>query len=280
MENNTPSENFSSLYFLDTSTQINRHWADEQISKQVRSDLFGRRLRCSIYVERQYRCRVLNTLIAVHVFVITSEDLDEAKSRIEKCKEEIGIDELVYNVTRRLFNKYNSKKALLRYLRRLIEVDWQNFFYDAVPKPLCDMTNCTKGADAPKCKQGYYLTIPKICPPNCNICDFWKSKNKDLHNLAAINPNDFDRPIDPKSTLQQIRTEAQTILEGKSPRNERCRIVSDAVISIEARDSFPGITIHTMDSDFDNLKKILRTQVRFFKADQDDLNLFSQLPSG
>ena len=100
-----------------------------------------------------------------------------------------------------------------------------------------------------------------------------------LQNLAETDPDESKQPTDPKGTIQRIRAEAQSILKGKSPRNERCRIVSDAVISIEARDSYPGITIHTMDSDFENLKKILRTQVRFFKIDQGDLNLFSNLPN-
>ena len=269
----------SPLYFLDTSTQINRHWADEQISRQVRSDLAGNKLRTSIYVERQYRCRVLNAFISAHVFVTASDDIQEANKRLEKCRDEIGIDDLLYNVLRRVFRRYNSKKPLLRYLKRLIEVDWQNFFYDALSKPLCDMTNCTKGADAPEYKQGYYFTISNKCPPDCNICDFWKAKEKDLQNLAATDPDETRQPTDPKGTIQQIRSEAQSILDGKSPRNERCRIVSDSIISIEARDSYPGITIHTMDSDFDNLKKILRTKVRFFKVDQDSANLFSNLPN-
>ncbi|OHB63724.1 MAG: hypothetical protein A2168_04775 [Planctomycetes bacterium RBG_13_50_24] len=266
------------LYFLDTSTQINRHWADEPISRQVRSDLAGSKLRTSIYVERQYRYRVLNAFISAHVFVITSDDIQDAKTRLENCRDDIGIDDLFYKFLRRLFRKYNSKKPLLRYLKRLIEVDWQNFFYDAIPKSLCDITNCTKGADAPQSRQGYYLPIPKRCPPNCNICDFWKAKKEDLQNLAATDPDESKRSADPKGTVQKIRTEAQNILEGKSPRDEHCKVISDAIISIEARDCYPGIIIHTMDFDFENLKEILGTKVRFFKVDQDDANLFSNLP--
>ena len=279
MKNDASVDKCPPLYFLDTSTQINRHWADEQISRQVQSDLAGSKLRSSIYVERQYRCRVLNAFISAHVFVATSDDIEEAKKRLENCRDAIGIDDLFYKILRRLFRRYNSKKPLLRYLKKLIEVDWQNFFYDTVQKPLCDITNCTKGTDFPQCRQGYYLTIPNRCPPNCKICEFWKAKKEDLQNLAETDPDESKQPADPKGTIQRIRAEARSILEGKSPRNERCRIVSDAIISIEARDSYPGITIHTMDSDFENLKKVLRTRVRFFKVDQSDLNLFSNLPS-
>lgn len=271
MENSTGTEQHSDLYFLDTSTQINRHWADEQISREVRTDLSGKSLRCSIYVERQYRYRVLNALISFHIFVTAEEDeenIEQAKKRLEECKHKIAIDDLVYNVGKRLFKKYNSKKPLLRYLRRLIEVDWENFFYDAVSKPVCDMTSCTYGADAPKYEQGYYLTIPAKCPTNCKICDFWRSKQKDLENLSAIDTTMFTQTNDPKGTMAEIQKEACAICGGKSPHGDPCRTLSDAVISVEARDSYPNITIHTMDSDFDLLKNILNAQVRLFKVQQ------------
>ena len=66
--------------------------------------------------------------------------------------------------------------------------------------------------------------------------------------------------------MKKIKEEAQAIVGGKSPHGEPCRTISDAVISIEARDSYPSITIHTMDYDFELLKNILNTQVRFFKV--------------
>ncbi len=266
METSRGREHNPASYFLDTSTQIGRRWADEQISRKVRDDLFGKKLRCSIYVEREYRCRVLNQLIKLHIFVTASKDVEEAEQRLEKCKHEIDIDDLFYNIGKRLLKKYNSKKPLIRYLERLIEVDWENFFYDAVPRSLCDMTNCTRGADAPKYQHGYYLTIPTKCPNNCKIYDFWNSKRADLQNLAQIDTSKFAKTNDPKGTMGQIQNEAQAILGGKSPHGDPCRTVSDAVISIEARDSYPGITIHTMDYDFELLKNILNTQVRFFKA--------------
>lgn len=265
MDNSTGTEEHPAQYFLDTSTQISRHWADEQIGRKVRADLLGRSLRCSIYVEREYRYRVLNALISVHIFVATSESIPEAKERLEKCKDKIAIDDLVFNTGKRLLEKYHSKKPLMRYLRKLIEVDWENFFYDAVSRSLCDMTNCTRGADAPKYEQGYYFTIPSKCPNNCKICDFWRSKQKDLKNLATIDSATFTKTDDPKRTLGKVQQEAKAIVGGKSPHGDPCRVLSDAMISIEARDSYPGITIHSMDYDFEVLKNILNTQVRFLK---------------
>jgi len=267
MDNSAATEEHPALYFLDTSTQISRHWDDKGTARKVRDDLFRKQLRCSIYVERQYRYRVLNALIFFHVIVTAEEDIGQAKKRLEECKHKIAVDDLVYKVGKRLFKKYGSKKPLLRYLRRLIEVDWENYFYDAVSKPLCDMTNCNRGADSPKYEQGYYLTIPRKCPDNCKICDFWKSKEDDLRNLSAIDPVMLTQTNDPKGTIGRIQTEAKTILGGKSPYGDSCsRTLSDVVISIEARDGYPGITIHTMDSDFELLKNILNTQVRFFKV--------------
>lgn len=254
------------LYFLDTSTQIGRRWADEETGQKVRADLFGKKLRCSIYVEREYRYRVLNQLIKFHIFVTSSKGIQEAEQRLEKCRREIAIDELFYNIGKILFRKYNSKKPLLRYLRRLIEVDWENFFYDTVPKSLADMTNCTRGANAPKYEHGYYFPISKKCPNNCKICDFWQAKQDDLRNLAQIRTANFTKTSDPDGTMTIIQNEAQSILSGKSPHGEPCRTLSDSVISIEARDSYPGITIHTMDSDFELLKDVLNTQVRLFKV--------------
>lgn len=267
MENNKALQQSPTLYFLDTSTQISRRWADEETNRKVRTDLLGKKLRCSIYVEREYRCRVLNALIHLYTFVTASKDVQEAEERLEKCKYKVAIDNIVYNAGKRLLKKYNSKSPLLRYLRRLIEVDWGNFFYDGgIPKALCDMTNCTRGADAPRYERGYYLTIPVKCPTNCKICEFWQTNQNDLQSLAQIDTSKFTKTNDPDGTMGKIQNEAQLILAGKSPCGDPCRIVSDAVISIEARDSYPGITIHTMDYDFELLKNVLNTKVRFLKV--------------
>ena len=119
--------------FLDTSTQINRHWADYKVLQAIRSDLLGKTLCCSVYVERQYRYNVLNEFITVHAFVTNSKDIQEAQQRLEKCKG-IPRQKLLYNIAKRLFNKYQSKKPLIKYLEKLIRVDWENYFYDALSK--------------------------------------------------------------------------------------------------------------------------------------------------
>ena len=255
-------------FFLDTSTQINRGWADEEIKNKIRADLFKKKLRCSIYVEREYRARVLNTLINIYNILRKSEDIEVAKKRTEKLKQEGIFDTLTCNVIRRLYNRFNSIKTITRRLRSLIEGTWENFFYDGgIPRALADMTGCTRGAEVPQqLPQGYYLSISTHkCPENCKISDFWESKQEDLQNLASVDTAVLTRINDPKGTINKIQEEAKAILVGESPYGGPCRTVSDAVISIEARDSYPGITIHTMDHDFELLKKLLNTKVRFFK---------------
>lgn len=261
--------NSKDYFFLDTSTQIKRHWADEETNKKVQADLFKKKLRCSIYVEREYRTKILNTLIVIYNLFRKFENIEVAKQRTEKLEREGIFNTLAYNVVIRLFNRFNSVKPILRRLRELIEGAWENFFYDGgIPTALVDMTGCTRGAEVPQqLPQGYYLSIPtNKCPDNCKIYDFWQEKQDDLQNLAQIDASKFTKTNDPKGTMGKIQNEAQSVLGGKSPHGDSCRNVSDAIISIEARDGYPSITIHTMDYDFELLKDILSTQVRLFKV--------------
>lgn len=261
--------NSKNYFFLDTSTQINRGWADEEIKNKIRADLFKKKLRCSIYVEREYRTRVLNTLINIYNLLRKFEDIEVAKKRTEKLKQEGIFDTLTCNVISRLYNRFNSIKPIIRRLRSLIEGTWENFFYDGgIPRSLADMTGCTRGAEVPQqLPQGYYLSISTHkCPENCKIYDFWNSKPEDIKNLAGIDLRSFKQTNDHKGTMEKIKKQAQNILEGKSPYDGTCRTVSDAIISIEARDSYPRITIHTMDYDFELMKRILNTKVRFFRV--------------
>lgn len=266
MDNSTATEEHPALYFIDTSTQISRHWDDEDTARKVRADLFGKQLRCSIYVEREYRCKILYSLIYVHILVKQSESVKEADYRLENLKNDI--EELIYKIGKRLFRKYKSRKPILRRLEMQIEFGWKHRFYDGLSaSTLCDMTNCTRGAEAPKkSERGYYFQIRRECADNCKICDFWQAKQGDLQNLAQVDTSNLTKNNDPKGTMRKIQKEAQDILNGKIPYGDPCRIVSDAVISIEARDSYPSITIHTMDYDLELLKGILNTEVRLFKA--------------
>ncbi len=67
----------------------------------------------------------------------------------------------------------------------------------------------------------------------------------------------LDRINDPKGTLQKIKSVSKSILEGKSPHGKPCKEMSDAVIFIEAKASYPAIILHSMDSDFKLLGEVL-----------------------
>ena len=62
---------------------------------------------------------------------------------------------------------------------------------------------------------------------------------------------------DHKGTLRKIKYFSKAILGGASPHGKLCKEMSDAVISIEAKASYPTIIIHSMDSDFKLLGEVL-----------------------
>jgi len=244
-----------SCYFLDTSSQIARHWEGEGKKREVRGDLEGWKLQSSLYVEREYRCRILNSLITIHVLVKKLDSLEEAERRLDNIP---GFDPLIYVIAKRLFQKYGSQKPFLRCLRHLIEEDWRNYFYDKVGQELVDMTKCTRGADAPVYVRelGLYKPISTKCAEGCEIADFWKAKAGDLAKLAEMEAND------PKRNMGKVRSQGAAIVGGEAPEGNACRTLGDAVISIEARDGCPGSTIHTIDADFEYLSPVLKTRVR------------------
>ena len=243
-------------YFLDTSTHIARHWEGEEKKHKVRVDLEGWELRSSVYVEREYRCRILNSLMQIHVLVKKSDSLEDAERRLDNIP---GFDRLIYVIAKRLFQKYQSQKPFIKCLKRWIEEDWKNYFFDRVGGDLVDMTKCTRGVDAPVCVGELYKPISKKCPGGCDIAEFWKAKVSDLKNLAGMETND------PKGSMAEVRSQAGAIVGGEAVEGEVCRTLGDAVISIEARDGCPGSTIHTMDADFEHLSAVLKTNVRRLK---------------
>jgi hypothetical protein len=240
-------------YFLDTSTQIARHWEGEQKIRKVQSDLEGWKLQSSVYVEREYRCRILNSLIKIHVLVKKSDSLEEAEGRLDNIA---GVERLIYVIAKRLFRKYQSVKPFLTCLKRWIEEDWENYFYDRLGRELVDMTKCTRGVDAPGYVRGLYKPISTKCLGGCEIADFWNAKAEDLKKLAAMKANDA------KGSMAEVRNQAAGVLQGNTAEGEACRTLGDAVISIEARDGCQGSIIHTMDADFESLSPVLETSVR------------------
>jgi len=266
MESDLTQKKHRKAYFLDTSTQIARHWHDPDTRQTIHQDLVGRSLRCSVYVEHQYKVLVLNAFISIHTLVENSSTLDEARNRLENRKDLVG-DDLIYAIFRRFFNKYQRKEILARRLKKTIKSDWQRYFYDTVPRALCDLTGCTQSGDSPREHGKYFLAIDKRCYKDCRIAEFWLSKSDDLDALANIDLSGFSRVTDPKNTMSNIKQQAQEIANGASPYGDSCKkIMDDTIIAIEARDSYPGITVHSMDSDFELLSTPLSISVKVLRG--------------
>jgi len=246
-------------FFLDTSTQISKTWEDEKISSYLNKELSQKPCYCSVYVKNEYKLKVLKEAILVHRVIVDSGTLDEALSRLDDIMKRMdrGLDELPYKVFRRLFKQYNSKPPCLKKLEKIIESTWQNYFSGNLKKPLFNLVECKSAQDDPDKRGNFYITITSRCSSDCKIDYFLKSQQSDLTVLSNIHNAKLDKINDRNGTLKKIKTAATDILGGASPHGKLCKEMSDAVISIEAKASYPTIILHSMDSDFKLLGEVL-----------------------
>ena len=246
-------------FFLDTSTQISRTWEDEKIRHYLNNELSQKSRYSSVYVKNEYKLRILNDAILVHNITVDSGTLDEAESRFYNTMEKQGRrpDELPCKVFKRLFKEYNSKKPYLRKLEKIIESTWSNYFYGNIKKSLFNLVKCNSTQDDPYKRGNQYIKITSKCSSGCEIDGFLKSQQSALNVLSNINNAKLDIMNDPKGTLQKIKSVSMDILGGTSAHGKPCKEMSDAVISIEAKVSYPTIILYSMDSDFKLLGKVL-----------------------
>jgi len=246
-------------FFLDTSTQISKTWEDEKIRHYLNNELSQKSRYSSVYVKNEYKLRILNDAILVHNITVDSGTLDEAESRLDNFMKKQGRrpDELPYKVFKRLFKEYNSKKPYLRKLEKIIESTWSNYFYGNIKKLLFNLVKCNSAQDDPYKRGNQYIGITSKCSSGCEIDGFLKSQQSALNVLSNINNAKLDKMNDPKGALQKIKSASTAILRGSSPHGKLCKKMSDAVISIEAKASYPTIIIYSMDSDFKLLCEVL-----------------------
>jgi len=246
-------------FFLDTSTQITKKWEDEKISSYLNKELSQKPCYCSVYVKNEYKLNILNDAILVHNIIVDSGTLDEAESRLDNLMKQIGRrpDELPYKIFRRFFKEYRRKPPFLKKLEKLIESEWLSFFLGSIRKSLFNLVKCNSAQDEPYKKENHYIGITSRCSSDCNIDDFLKSQQSDLNVLSNIDNTKLDRINDLKGTLQKIKSASIAFLAGTSPNGKLCKEMSDAVIAIEAKASYPQIILHSMDSDFKLLGKVL-----------------------
>ena len=246
-------------FFLDTSTQISKTWEDEKIRCYLNKELSQKPCYSSVYVKNEYKLNILNDAIIVHTIIVDSGTLDEAESRLDNLMKQIGRrpDELPYKIFRRFFKEYSRKPPFLKKLEKLIELEWLNFFLGNIRKSLFNLVKCNSAQDEPYKRGNHYIGITSKCSSGCEIDDFLKSQQSSLKILSKIDDTKLDRMNDPKGTLKKIKSVLTAILAGTSPHGKPCKEMSDAVISIEAKASYPTIILHSMDSDFKLLGDVL-----------------------
>ncbi len=245
-------------FFLDTSTQISKTWEDEKIRRYLNNELSQKPCYSSVYVKNEYKLKILNDAILVYNTTVDSGTLDEAESRLDNLMKRIGRrpDELPYKIFRRFFKEYSRKPPFLKKLEKLIELEWLNFFLGNIRKSLFNLVKCNSAQDDPDKRENLYIIITSGCS-DCKIDIFWKSQQSALEILANIDNTKLGRINDPKGTFQKIKFVSTAILGGTLPHGKPCKEMSDAVISLEAKASYPTIILHSMDSDFKLLGEVL-----------------------
>lgn len=263
-------EGSNGAFFLDTSTQITKTWEDHEIKEYIKKDLSEKPCYCSEYVRNEYKSNIVNESVLVYNVIVNSNSLDQARSRLDNLMKDLGRkkDELPYKILRRLFTQYNSPKPVLRFLEKLIEGTWENYFYGDIKRKLFNLVECKSAQEEPRKTGNGYTNITNKCPRDCNVDNFLSTRHSDLKRLKGIDVIQLNSTTDPKGTLLETQKTAGEILNGSSPKGKNCKKISDSIISIEARDSHPDITLHSMDSDFELLGNVLNipTQVRKKRA--------------
>jgi hypothetical protein len=253
--------NTKKCLFLDTATQIARHWHTSEVVDEIKKQLEGCKLYCSLYVKCQYKATLLNSIIYLHNLCIKSNGLPEAilKTTEGRYAEEAGgrltpgvlvrVVEIGYWISTWEKDFENQ----VRRLKDLIEWAWENLFEDGLELPLIDETGCVYAERYPEMgASGAYKPIPASCtqkkPSECRIQEFWHENSTQLNALANITIDSIK--AEPKDTdeLQKVKNHSQAIAKGESPHGQRCTVnLSDAIICIESKHCLEPVAVHSIN---------------------------------
>lgn len=277
--------NRSNAFFLDTSSQIARHWDLPEIQEEIQAELADNPLYCCVYVLQQYKATLLNALIVLYDLLRYTDSVTEAMARSERPewrrrafgtgKEAEGkrIRQAAHCFFRMHPDKLPTKQEVLERLEKWIEDGWEDFFFDGFhDTELVDTTGCTRAADAPKrSPEGYYFPVDATCnkedPRDCKIREFWENNKEDLRKLSKIDYNSLPRGK-VKAQMQKLQEHAGKILESEKEtrQGQRCSVhMSDAIITIESRCTSELSTVHTTDNDFEPIGKCLNVKVHVYR---------------
>jgi hypothetical protein len=254
-------ENEKKSLFLDTATQIARHWHSEPTSTEIREQLQGRRLYCSGYVRCQYKATLLNSIIYLHNLLLKSRDLQEAQQKATewRFKEEAGgqltpavlprIVDIAYWISR----KYRTYEEQLDGLRDLIEDAWETLFLNGIELPLVDETGCLYAAGHPKMGiSGAYEQISISCsqknPPECRIKEFWGKNEAALKALADIDIRAILAEPKDAEELARVKSHAMRVRDGNPPFGNNCTVhLSDAIVCLESMYCPEAVSVHSIN---------------------------------
>jgi len=247
--------------FLDTATQIARHWHSLPVCEEIQQQLGGCKLFCSRYVKCQYKATLLASIIKLHNLLVRSQNILEAIQKATEAryskeaggKLTPGVLVLIVDIAYWVWRQYNDYDEQVERLRDLIEDGWETFFYENIEKPLIDETNCAYADEDPAIgDSGLYRPIKVSCtqekPPECGIQEFWNNHCKELEILAKININSVEAKPKDKNELQNVKEHAGKITQGESPYGRRCTVyLSDAVVCLESTHCPEPVAVHSIN---------------------------------
>jgi len=246
--------------FLDTATQIARHWHSDSEREKLKKQLNGRNLYCSVYVKRQYKSTLLLAAIGLYNLLIRFKDLKRALRESDHYKSsEIAGIRLKPNVQKRIQQighwmlEYRDFDDQKRRLASLIEDEWEGQFHYRVKEPLIDETGCRYANGEPEIgTSGAYNPIKVSCtkdnPLDCNVEDFWDKHRIQLEVLAKMDIDSIE--AEPKDTneLQKVKDHARKIIRGESSHGQRCTVyLSDAIICLESTHCPEAVAVHSIN---------------------------------
>jgi hypothetical protein len=246
--------------FLDTATQIARHWHSDSEREEIKKQLNGRNLYCSVYIKRQYKSTLLVAGIGLYNLLIHFKDLRKAlresdnykSSQIAGIRLTTNVQRLIQQVGHWMLEYRDFEEQKLR-LEDLIEDEWEGQFHYRLKEPLIDETGCKYANGEPEIgASGAYNPIKVSCtkdePQECKIKDFFDKHQIQLEILANMDIDAIKAAQKDTDELHNVKSHANEIIRGDLPHGRRCTVyLSDAIICIESTHCPEPVAVHSIN---------------------------------
>lgn len=246
--------------FLDTATQVARHWHADSEREEIEQQLKDCNLYCSEYVKCQYKATLLNSIIGLYNLLLRHGDLKRALRESSRYINSVdagitltqGVQKRIHEIGLWLI-EMQSFDEQKNYLEDFIEQSWETYFSDGIKEPLINETGCLYASDCPKKgKSGAYDPVQVICtksnPNNCKIKDFWQNHRVQLEILADMNIANIKSDLKDEQELISIKEGASKIIAGEAPHGKCCTVgLSDPIICIESTHCPEASAVHSIN---------------------------------